>query len=418
MYFWSVLRILHTSDWHLGLELGGHSRLIEQERFLEWLLETCRRMEIDALLVCGDIFDVLHPPVEAQALLARFLVEFHRTLPVAQAVLISGNHDSAARLEAPAPFANALGRIHLVGHWHQDRPEDHLIALRDAAGIPRALCLAVPFLRSQDLACRIQPGQTPEEARCQAIRLVYDLLRDRASRSYPGLPLVCTGHLTLAGTQKAGSERILIGGVESVPVASLSDGVCYTALGHIHRMQTVGAPQVRYSGSPLAMDFDETRHPHGVLSVVLQADGTPRIEAIEVPPPVRLLRLGGPDHDWQSLARAVADFDWTDCQNLPRSLQPLVELSFREDGPIVDLRERTDALLANLPARLVGAPRIHRSAIAGKTGAIVGTDLGSPQAPGSVLEGHWIRRHGTPPPPEIVQCFQEAVEAVRSGAGA
>lgn len=415
MYFWSVLKILHTSDWHLGLELGGHSRLAEQERFLEWLLKTCRDLEIDTLLVCGDIFDVLHPPVEAQALLARFLVEFHRTRPVAQAVLISGNHDSASRLEAPAPFADALGRIHLVGHWRDERIEDHLLPLMDPAGVPRALCLAVPFLRSQDLTCRVLPGQSPEDARCLAIGQVYDRLRERAAQLYPGLPLVCTGHLTLAGTLKAGSERILIGGVESVPVGSLANGSCYTALGHIHRMQTVGSPNVRYSGSPLAMDFDETRHAHGVLSVIVHPDGAADVEPIDVPPPVQLLRLGGPDQDWQSLAQAVTEFDWSVCRDLPRGLQPLVELSFREDGPIVDLRERTDALLANLPARLVGAPRIHRTTTAGRTSLVVGTDLGTPEAPINVLEGHWLRRHKTPPPPEIVKCFQEAVEAVRSG---
>lgn len=409
-------RILHTSDWHLGLELGGHSRLSEQERFLDWLLETSRNRKIDALLVCGDIFDVLHPPVEAQSLLARFLVEFHKTLPVAQAVLVAGNHDSPSRLEATVPFTDALGRIRLIGHWRPDRPDDHLVPVGNEDGSIGAICLAVPFLRSQDLLCRLEPDQSPEDARGVAIRKVYDLLGARAAELYPGIPLVCTGHLTLAGTLKAGSERILIGGVESVPVAALANGACYTALGHIHRMQTVGSPQVRYAGSPLAMDFDETRHAHAVLSVDIHPDHPPDIEAIEVPPPTALLRLGGPDTDWEELARIVQGFDWEPCRILPRALQPLLELSFRESGPVVDLRERTDALLANLPARLVGAPRIHRPLASGEAVVRTETDLGSPDAPLAVLEGHWLRRHNQPPPEELVACFLEAVEAVRSGA--
>ncbi|MBK8804068.1 MAG: exonuclease subunit SbcD [Fibrobacteres bacterium] len=408
-------RILHTSDWHLGLELGGHSRLSEQELFLEWLLGTCRDQRIDALVVCGDIFDVLHPPVEAQSLLARFLVEFHQTLPVAQAVLVAGNHDSPARLEAPSPFTDALGRIRLIGHWRAEKPDDHLVPLANPDGSIGAICLAVPFLRSQDLVCRLEPDQSPEDARGQAIRRVYELLATRAVERYPGIPVICTGHLTLAGTQKAGSERILIGGVESVPLAAVASGATYTALGHIHRMQTVGSDQVRYSGSPLAMDFDEIRHAHGVVCVQIHPDSPPDIETIEVPAPVRLLRLGGADVDWEGLSQSVQSIDWEPARGLPRALQPLVELSFREDGPVVDLRERTEALLANLPARLVGAPKLHRASLADDSPLRVQTDLGGPDAPISVLEGHWMRRHGQAPPPDLVTCFLEAVETVRAG---
>ncbi len=417
MYLWKVLRILHTSDWHLGLELGGHSRLAEQERFLDWLLETCKERRIDALLVCGDIFDVLHPPVEAQSLLARFLVDFHRTLPSALAILLAGNHDSPTRLEAPAPFTDALGRIRLVGHWRSDHPSDHLIPIPGPDGLPRAICLAVPFLRSQDLLCRTEPDQSPEEARGRAIGQVYSTLRALATQQHPGIPVVCTGHLTLAGTQKAGSERLLIGGVESVPTSTLSADTVYTALGHIHRMQTAGSPFVRYSGSPLAMDFDETRHEHVVLSVEIPSDGPASLESVPVPEVVPLLRLGGPGSDWENLASEVERFDWTPWRGLPRSLQPLVELSFREDGPVVDLRERTDALLADLPLRLVGAPRIHRSVAVGEDPDRIQTDLGSQDAPLRVLETHWLRHHGAEPPADLVACFLEAVETVRSGGG-
>lgn len=410
-----MLRILHTSDWHLGLELGGHSRLAEQEAFLDWMLETCVRLSADVLLVCGDVFDVLNPPIEAQSLLARFLVAFRQSLPAARAILVSGNHDSASRLEIPGPFGQALGGLHLVGHWRSNEPHRHLLELKDRTGATGAVCLAMPFLRSQDLQVKLLDGESPEAARGRAIAEAYRSLGEAAARAYPGLPRIATGHLTVAGSQAAGSERILIGGVDSVPVDGLREGNAYTALGHIHRCQTAGSPHARYCGSPLAMDFDEADHRHVVLQVDLEPTGTVQVEEIPVPQPVPLLRLGGPERSWQDLSDEVRALELDAWAGLPPNLHPLVELSFREQGPVADLRSRCDALLEGLPLRLVGAPRLHRGESIPTPTAHHGEELDGRDAPLAILRRHWTRQHGVPVPDDIERCFTEVLEQVRAG---
>jgi len=131
-----VIRLLHTSDWHLGLELGGHDRLPEQERFLSWLLETCAKREVDALLVAGDVYDVANPSVAAQEVFAKFLVAFRTRLPRADVVVVAGNHDSGPRLELPLPFCESLGGIHLVGGTTPlpEGEDRHVLVLHDARG--------------------------------------------------------------------------------------------------------------------------------------------------------------------------------------------------------------------------------------------------------------------------------------------
>jgi len=412
-----VIRILHTSDWHLGLELGGHERLEEQRLFLDWLRAECAAREVDALLVAGDVYDVVNPSVAAQSLFAEFLVEFRLALPDATVVVVAGNHDSGARLELPAPFAKVLGGIHLVGGVGSGEAglERHLVALAGKDCADAAWCLAVPFVRPGDIECKVGPQETVDQAFSRSLGEFYRSLKELARRRNPSLPLVAMGHLTLAGSDKAGSERILIGGVESVAVSSLADGADYVALGHIHRCQTVGSPKVRYSGSPLAMDFDERRHAHRVLLVELDAAGAdPRITPIEVPEFVHLLRLPETTGSWADLEKAVTEFDWSRWSGVARSLQPLVEMRFLPDGSESDLRSRTEALCADRPFRLVGAPRMLGAEMAdgNRRTEAQARDLRSAEAPMDLFARHWSRRNGNPPPPEMVACFAEIVDAL------
>jgi exonuclease SbcD len=403
-----VIRFLHTSDWHLGLELGGHDRLPEQERFLAWLLDRCVEREVDALLVAGDVYDVLQPPIAAQALLARFLVEFHRRLPDSVAVLIAGNHDSAPRMEAPLPFAEALGRIHLVGNFHPEDPVRHLIALTGADGRPAAWCLAIPFLRPSDLECRLLEDELPEAARCRAIAEAYSTMVALARKEDPTLPVVAMGHLSLAGSLKAGSERVLIGGVESVAAEAIAAGADYMALGHIHRGQQRERGNVRYCGTPYPVGFDEVRHRHQVLIVELEATGDrPRIEALDVPVFVELLRLYDPPTTWEELEKRLRETDWTAQKALQPELRPLAELVYLATPAVSDLRNRHERLARDLPLRLVGAPRAIHGERSGDEVPIHRVDLDSASGPSDVLERHWLRCHGTKPPDELAACFGE-----------
>ncbi|WP_236551392.1 metallophosphoesterase family protein [Billgrantia tianxiuensis] len=145
------MKFLHTADWHLGQTFHGQERHAEHRLFLDWLLETLVEREADALLVAGDVFDVVNPSLQAQALLYDFIVSAHERLPMLDIVLIAGNHDSGNRIELPAPLMRRL-RTHALGRvrWLDDGTLDAerlLVPLTDASGETCAWCLALPFLR-------------------------------------------------------------------------------------------------------------------------------------------------------------------------------------------------------------------------------------------------------------------------------
>lgn len=412
-----ALRILHTSDWHLGLELCGHDRLGEQERFLAWLLATCREERVDALLVAGDVYDVANPSVAAQAAFATFAAGFRAALPAASLVAVAGNHDSGARLELPAPFARALGGIHLVGEIHRDDPDRHVLVLPGPDGRPAVSVLAVPFPRASELDCRVREGETPDQAYSRAVDGFYAALADLARTAHPELPVVAMGHLALAGSARSDSERALIGGLESVATESVAGHADYCALGHIHRAQRAGADACRYSGSPLAMDFDERALEHVVLRVDLDGPGSvPRVRPVAVPEFAPLLRLPEAAGSWDDLESAVRSFDWSPWEPSPPFLRPIVELRFRSTGTESDLRRRTEELCAGLPFRLAGSPRALAAAgdERARPAAGGGTDLSAGDAPLSIFRDHWCRRHGSVPPPEIESAFREILDQVRT----
>ena len=152
------MKLIHTADWHLGQSFHGQERHEEHRAFLTWLLDTLVERQADALLVAGDLFDVVNPSLQAQALLYDFIVEAHERLPHLDLVLIAGNHDSGNRIELPAPLMRRL-RTHARGrvNWLDDGRLDTarlLVPLTDATGETRAWCLALPFLRPAEVTGR------------------------------------------------------------------------------------------------------------------------------------------------------------------------------------------------------------------------------------------------------------------------
>lgn len=406
-----MIRILHTSDWHLGLELGGHDRLDEQRRFLDWLIETCRAESIDALLVCGDVYDVANPSVAAQSVFAAFLVEFRQKLPRSAVVVVAGNHDSAARLELPRPFGDALGNMHLRGLLSES-VLDHLLPLRDANGEVGAYCVALPFLRAGDLDCRVDAGESPQDAYLRAVASLYRSVRESVPSPHRHLPLVAMGHLTLAGSRRAGSERILIGGVESVPVDALSEGCAYVALGHIHRAQTVGSEFVRYCGSPYPIDFDEHRYRHRVVVVEAGSGAGASVREIEVPEFATFLRFCDPPVSWDEVERAVEAFDWTPWKDAPKSLQPLVELRYDAKVPVGDLRTRCEALCRGKPLRLIGAPKGISDSVEGQGDPVARPSLRERGTPEDLLVRFWRNKFDADVPDPVRIRFREASDEV------
>ncbi len=276
--------ILHTADWHLGARLIEHDRSEELACFLKWLLKEISELRPNLLVIAGDVFDSANPPQQALAQYYEFLAEVSRT--TTEVLVVGGNHDSALTLNAPRQVLRAL-KVHVVGSAPTD-PGEALLDLGDAV-----VC-AVPYLRERDIR-RAAAGQTSAEVAAQireGIALHYRKIFQHACELADGRPVIATGHLTAIGVQSSESERsIQVGNLGAVPVDCFS-GFAYLALGHLHRPQSVGgSDHIRYSGSPIALGFDETDVPKEVLLVSTSTGDEIEIRSIPVPCSRRLLRV-------------------------------------------------------------------------------------------------------------------------------
>ena len=278
------MRIVHTSDWHLGRSLHRADLRPAQEQVLGALVETVRSERVEVVVVAGDVFDRAIPPLEAVQLFEHTLVELRAAGAVV--VVSSGNHDSAIRLGAHAPLI-AAGGVHLrtrVGTL--DRP----VVVEDASG-PVGV-YAVPYLEPA-LTAHLVPGVGEAVPRGHAGVLGHAAAQIAADARGRGLArTVVAAHAWVTGGEACESERdIAVGGVVHVPASTFAP-FSYTALGHLHGSQQI-APSVRYSGSPLAFSFSEARHRKGWLLVDLDATGTPRVEQVAAPVPRALATVTG-----------------------------------------------------------------------------------------------------------------------------
>ncbi|MEV4318705.1 exonuclease SbcCD subunit D [Actinocrispum sp. NPDC049592] len=278
------MRLLHTSDWHVGRTFHGADLLVEQETVLGGLADIVAGERIDVVVVAGDIYDRAVPSAEAVQVCARVLARIREA--GAQLVLTPGNHDSAPRLGAFGEFA-AAGGLHLRTRIADiDRP----VLLQDEDG-PVAF-YGIPYLEPEiarhalNIAERGHTGVLTEAMN----RVRVDL----AQR--PGIRSVVLAHAFVTGGEPCDSERpIAVGGVEQVP-GSTFDGVNYVALGHLHGAQQL-ADHLRYSGSPLAYSFSEARQHKSVWIVDLDESGLSTVERRSLPVPRPLARITGPIED-------------------------------------------------------------------------------------------------------------------------
>ena len=330
--------ILHTADWHLGARLIDQDRSAEHARFLSWLLEQIAELRPDLLIVAGDVFDSANPPQQALAQYYEFLAGVSRT--PTQVLVVGGNHDSALTLNAPRDLLRAL-KIRVVGSAPED-PREAILDLGDAV-----VC-AVPYLRERDVR-RASPGQTSEEVAAQmreGIGQHYRGILDHAAAVAPGRPIVATGHLTAVGALSSESERsIQIGNLGAVG-ADCFAGFDYVALGHIHRPQSVGGNErVRYSGSPIAMGFDEADAPKQVLLVRADAPDQVAVRPIRVPCSRRMLRLRC---RLEELAGQLAGIS-----SVPGELAPWLEITIDDGAQHPDLDSRVRGAFGACPAILL-----------------------------------------------------------------
>ena len=347
------MRLLHTSDWHLGQSLHGQDRDHEHHAFLTWLLARITSLSPDALLIAGDIFDTVNPPLKAQERLYDFIVNAHEALPSLTIVMIAGNHDSGSRIELPAPLMRRL-RTHALGRvlWLDDGQLDCerlLIPLSDASGATAAWCLALPFLRPAEVT-----GPHLGENYLSGIGEVHRRLIAAANeRRQPGQPLIAISHAHMAGgAVSLDSERsLVIGTAEALPASLFDASVSYVALGHLHKPQQVnGEHRLRYSGSPIPLSFSEVEYPHQILQVDFVGETLQPVQSHRVPRAVDLLRVGPAPLD-EVITRLAA----LPAPDLLAGVleHPWLEVRVILDEPQPELRAQIEAALAGKAARLV-----------------------------------------------------------------
>ncbi|RJP78586.1 MAG: exonuclease subunit SbcD [Desulfobacteraceae bacterium] len=290
------MKILHTSDWHLGRSLYGRKRYDEFSAFLEWLADRIAEQAIDALLVAGDVFDTSTPSNRAQELYYRFLCRVAASC-CRYIIVIAGNHDSPSFLNAPKALLRALN-VYVVGAKTED-PEDQVIVLNNDNNDPMAIVCAVPYLRDKDIRMAM-PGETMDDKNARLIEGIRNHYADVcaiAERKRKEIPIIAMGHLFTAGGRTVegdGVRELYVGSLAHVGKELFPSCIDYLALGHLHVPQCVGNENhFRYSGSPIPMGYGEANQEKKVIVAEWDSGRTPAVREIPVPCFQPLVRIVG-----------------------------------------------------------------------------------------------------------------------------
>ncbi|MFM5314787.1 exonuclease SbcCD subunit D C-terminal domain-containing protein [Aeromonas veronii] len=404
------MKILHTADWHLGHQLHGHDRRFEHDAFLDWLSDTLKAREIDALLVAGDLFDTANPPASAWQQLYRFLARLRAEMPHLNMVLIGGNHDSPSKLDAPHELLRAFD-LHLVGSISRDsegklETDRLLVPLQDREGKIDAWCAAVPFLRSSDL--RVESLEEGQDRLIEGVWQVYaEVLAEGRARCGEELPLIAMGHAYLAAGQLSElSERRVLGGNQHALPAELFAGADYTALGHLHLAQSP-ATGVHYSGSPLPLSLAEANYNHQVLEVTFAEGKLTGLERIPVPRAVEMIRL--PQSTLDDALNAIASLELPAC---PQEAQPFLEVRLLLPKPEARIRERILAAIADKPVRLARISTQYQGSGEGLADGRERRRLDE-LSPTEVFRLCYQRQFEGEPEARLVASFEEILEQVK-----
>jgi DNA repair protein SbcD/Mre11 len=336
------MKILHTSDWHIGRTLYGRKRYEEFEAFLTWLAEAIQQNEIDALLVAGDVFDTTAPSNRAQELYYRFLCRVAAS-SCRHVVVVAGNHDSPSFLNAPKELLKALD-VHVVGS-STEFPEDEVLVLRNEQDAPELIVCAVPYLRDRDIRVA-EAGESVEDKEqklIDGIRIHYATVAALAEQKREELgvdiPIVAMGHLFTAGGQTVdgdGVRQLYVGSLAHVTAGIFPACFNYLALGHLHIPQKVnGSETIRYSGSPLPMGFGEAKQQKSVCQIEFHSTAA-SVKPIDVPVFQKLERVKG---DWDGISSRILELSATDSQVWLEVIYDGIEV-------IGDLRERLEAAIS------------------------------------------------------------------------
>ena len=358
-----AVHFFHTSDWHLGQFFYNHSRQYEHEQFLTWLLEQIKQKQPNALLIAGDIFDVINPASAAQKQLYQFLADAHALAPHMQTLMIAGNHDSGYRIEQVEPLlekynAKTVGVI----RWKEDKTLDieHLLQpIYDVDQNIIAWCLSLPFLRSAEITGFNEHTSNSQNA---ISYLHQQLISEAKKRKTNDQALILMSHAHMQGGETSDSERpIIIGNEEALSTALFDEVIDYVALGHLHKPQKVQHAHIRYSGSPIPLSFSEINYKHQVVEVIIDptkpAESRLQFEALHIPRSIQLHRIRGELNEVFAQLQALASGK---IDNIDQ--REYIDIEYHTDSPPrPNLRQQFEDVLPKERYRLVKISRQYKN---------------------------------------------------------
>jgi exonuclease SbcD len=397
------MRLLHTSDWHLGHTLKEVTRDYEHAAFLAWLLDTCAREAPDVLVITGDVFDSATPPASAERMWFEFLAAARRARPAMDIVAIAGNHDSPARLGAASAVLRELG-VHVIGGLPRSECGLDLDRILIPVGGGRGLVAAVPFLR---------PIDVPVDVVDPLAAIYGEVMAAARQQRRADQALIVLGHLYVTGAEPSqlSERRVSIGGQESASLRLFPDDIDYVALGHMHRAQRVGRDTIRYAGAPIALSLDEASYRHQVVVVDFAAGRVAELRAVEVPQVVEIVRV--PARGAAPLAEILDQL-----AALPPRLpgddpaRPYLEVVVALDRPEPRLRTTIEAALDGKRPRLIQL-KVELSGDGAALGDRVVARRLAELDPREVFVQLWARSHAEPPSQAVLGAFDRLLAEVR-----
>lgn len=400
------MKLLHTSDWHLGRSLYGRKRHAEFEAFLSWLVTTLRDEQVEALLIAGDVFDTSTPGTTAQQQYYQFLAQVAGS-SCRHVVVIAGNHDSPTFLNAPQTLLRALN-VHVIGK--ASSPEDEVLVLRHQ-GVPELIVCAVPFLHDRELRT-VESGETPEDKDQRLVAGIHDhyarvfAKAEQERAAHLDLPVVAMGHLFTTGgavQEGEGVRNLYVGALGQVSSALFPSTLNYVALGHLHVPQQVkGGPLIRYSGSPLPMGFGEAAQQKSVVLVDLTAAGT-TARLLPIPTFQKLVSLQG---DWATLQERLQELCAVDTS-------VWLEVTYTGAELVENLQQQLEEIISGAPLELLRvknarwAPTVPRLQHPAETLE----ELSPKEVFQRCLEHYQVPKAQQP---ELLQAYQEVLHALET----
>jgi len=398
------MKLLHTSDWHIGRALYGRKRYDEFEAFLNWLAGLIEDENIDVLLVAGDVFDNSTPSNRAQELYYRFLCRV-AAVPNRHVVITAGNHDSPSFLNAPREILQCLN-IHVVG-YASDRPTEEVIVIDGPDHEARLIVCAIPYLRDRDIRTA-EAGESIEDKERKIIegirahyRMVYEVAEEKRAILKKSVPIVAMGHLFTAGGQTVdgdGVRELYIGSLAQVGRDVFPVGIDYLALGHLHVPQRVGSSDfIRYSGSPLPIGFGEAGQEKSMVLVEFSGN-TPHVDNISVPRFQELKTLQG---DSPTISHGIDELK-------AKESKVWLEIVYEGDEIAGDLRERLDEAVKGTGIEILRVKnnRVLERAMSGMVEDETLDDLDATDVFKRCLESHEVPEDQRP---GLLNAYQEII---------